>query len=288
MKRTLALVLTMFLATPAFAHEGAPVVLSRMPDDVPGLFARAEAYKNLRRFEDAVVALEIATALAPTERKVWLALGRIERARGEWAAADAAFTRFLELGSPTFVAHWLRGKTREAQNETELAIADYRAAVSITPRVEGFRDLGRLLEQTGRIDEARLVYRTGVEHTRAGILSRRLATVEVELDPRAAIATIDAAIANARVRTEWLLLRARAHEALGDESSAAADRRDALADAERLLERRPAPAVLLSRAEALVALGREREAIADLENALRRAPRLDRARALLSSIGGAK
>jgi hypothetical protein len=72
---------------------------------------------------------------------------------------------------------------------------------------------------------------------------------------------------SARVKTEWLLLRAEVLERLGRVEEAARDRALAVSEAERLVKRRPAPAALLSRAKAYQAVGKKSEAARDRREA---------------------
>ncbi|MEQ9495472.1 MAG: tetratricopeptide repeat protein [Deltaproteobacteria bacterium] len=280
-------VCALLVVSEANAHEGAPLTLSRLSDatNASTLFERAESYRNLRRIDDALVALELVEALHPDETRVWLERGRLEQDRGQHAAAVAAFTKYLERdGRDVHGARLLRARSRVALGEVGAAMADYAGAVDAAPGVDAFYEGGRLLVNAGRRDEAAAWLARGVEATGSDLLVAELARVEP--DPARAKSLIDARLRSARVKTRWLLLRA---EVQSDASAAAADRRAAVEEAERLVARRPTPLALTERATAYVAVGRRTDAVADLRRALRRAPSFTRAQALLERIeGGAR
>ena len=84
-----------------------------------------------------------------------------------------------------------------------------------------------------------------------------------------------------RFKTDALLKRADAMEAMGRSEAADADRHAALDDANRVIAIRRSPLNLRLRAQALMSLGRYDEALSDLEAAVARQPNLVRAHTLL-------
>ncbi len=280
-------VCALLVVSEADAHEGAPLTLSRLFDatNASTLFERAESYRNLRRIDDALVALELVEALHPDQTRVWLERGRLEQDRGQHAAAVEALTVYLERGGEdVHGARLLRARLCVVLGDVDAAMADYSGAIDAAPGVDAFFEGGRLLVSEGRRDEAVAWLARGVEATGSDVLVEQLA--RVERDPARAKALVDARLRSARVKTRWLLLRA---DVQSDASAAAADRRAAVEEAERLVARRPTPLALTERATAYVAVGRRTDAIADLRRALRRAPSFTRAQTLLARIeGGAR
>jgi tetratricopeptide (TPR) repeat protein len=170
----------------------------------------------------------------------------------------------------------------------------YDDALAVGDHQDVYLARGRVLETLGRDEEAANGYAAGL-HAHAGAVVLRDALIRVELrrgNHERALAEIDQAMAQARIRTRWLLLRGEVLAAAGRSREAQAAREEALREADRALARRDSPANHVERGRALLALGRAEEAIRELEQALRRVPRLPEAQSALAAarrqLGGAR
>lgn len=269
--------------------------IERSPGDVRLLLLRAELYLSADRVEEALDDLRLVEAIAPDEPRLLLlrAEAAIEQAR--WREAEAMLDTSISRGDGTQRAYALRARLHERFDRELDAIADYDAALSFGGDLDLFLARGQLQEALGLSREAIEGYEAGLrEH--AGAIVLRVALIRVLVargDLSRALAHVDAAAAQSRVDTKWLLLRGSILEAMGRSGEARRAREAALAEAQRLMARRPSAMALAARGEAFLALGRTREAIADLEQATVRAPRMTEARALLAEArrraeGGAR
>ncbi|HSM93891.1 MAG TPA: tetratricopeptide repeat protein [Anaeromyxobacteraceae bacterium] len=132
----------------------------RLVSDAPGdpdahLLAGTVAEKDGRR-EDARREYRAAVDAAKgNDPEAWLALGQLERASGDAAAARTAFRKALAL-RPDFGAAWLAlGKLDEAVGKPVEAERAWRKALAIDPKLAAaWLALGQLHAGAGRLDEA--------------------------------------------------------------------------------------------------------------------------------------
>lgn len=250
------------------------------PGDANLRIRYADLLRRSGRQDAALAELAIVETLAPRDARTWIVRGRIELDRNRLEAARRSAEAALSLAPDDADAHILRGRALARSADFAGAVSEFDEALALRDDLEVSVERGRFLVLLGRFDEAADGYRAAlIAHSGAAVLRRALVDVELMRgDHLAALAEIDAVVAHARIRTDWLLLRAEILAALGRDREAEADRASALEDAERLLTRRSSPSALASRADALLALGRVDEAIHDYEQALRRAPQLEAAR----------
>jgi tetratricopeptide (TPR) repeat protein len=116
-------------------------------------------------------------------------------------------------------------------------------------------------------------YRAGVLATRAAVLRMEIVRVERARGRYdAALSEVDALLAAQDGRARLLSLRGAILAQAGRSREARASYEAALADAERMVARRPVALALLARAEARLGLGQRDAAVADLEAAVALAP----------------
>lgn len=257
--------------------------IAASPTDVELLLRRAELRMRAAEPDAALADVRLVEAIAPGDPRAPMLRGWIHFEQGDDARAEAALERYVARTGGTSFAYALLGRLHERNDRLEEALESYDAALERGDDLDVYVRRGRLLESLGRLREAVDGYEAGLAATGAVVL--RVALIDVEtrrgrLDR--ALALVDEAMGRANNDGRWLLRRAAVLEAAGRGAEARRDRLAALAEADRRLARRPAPAALMERGRALIALGRWAEAVTDLEQALRRAPRLREASVLLA------
>ncbi|UJR82676.1 tetratricopeptide repeat protein [Sandaracinus amylolyticus] len=246
------------------------------PSDVAALIERSELYRREGNPEGALADLRVAAALAPDEPRVHAQRAVVLHAMGRHEEALAELDAYVERApgpGPELLA--LRARILVRMERLDDAVADYDAALALREEVELYLERGRLLEQLGRIEDAARGYDEGLRVTDAAVL--RVESIELDLRiGRAdrALVHVDEGLARAPARARWLLLRARALDALARQREARAARDEALTEIERRLVRRPTAALHVERGEALLALGRADDALAAATRARSLAPRL--------------
>jgi len=291
-RRALALSVLLLFAVRAGAHPGLHHDIARVTEAIERAPNQADLYVERAyferldgRLEEALMDLDTAQRLDPSNPRVAAERGMALSARRDDVEAERELSRFAEAGgtAPIFME---RAAVRVRLGRKSEALADYAAAIRLRPDVEAFMARGELQESMGDLDAAAAGYRDGLAAT-GGAVSIRLALVRVESvrnHPDAALALLDEELARARVKTDWYLRRAEVEEKAGRTSAARADREKALAEANRVIGTTPTGIHYLSRARALFALGHTDEARRDLDVALTKSPRFIEARQLLELL----
>ncbi len=117
----------------AVTHQNHGVARTHRGEDGLASFAAAAADFGAAaagRPKDAGIHKSHGAALAQT---AFLSLERGRRVDAELAAAEAAFTRALELGGPDWECHWRRGIVRLVREDADGAVVDLEAAGSLAP-----------------------------------------------------------------------------------------------------------------------------------------------------------
>ncbi len=232
------------------------------------LTARAVEHRILGKLPEATKDLERAAKLDPESIAIPRELGRVLFLGGKAAEALASVARGLTLkgGEPADFAglRMLRAEILRSQNENGKALEDCDAALRLhkgNPEWYLLRsDLQRRLkahkERLAGLDE-------GIRETGAGVLE--IERVEAQIDAgqfAAALPVIERELADSRVRSSWLIRRARVRLGLGKKAEAGGDLRDALAEiGQRLNPKSPDAPLLLDMAVALELLGEKAEAL---------------------------
>ena len=265
--------------------------LDRAPADTATRLDLADLLERAGRADEALAELDFVDALAPNDPGAAAVRARALVGVGRTGEALEVLDRLLERTEGLPAAHALRAELLEELGQLPDALAERDALVALAPSVQARLDHGRLLERLGRLDEAVASYERGVL-AHAGASPLRMAAIDAHRrlgHPERALAHTDALIAAARVAPRWRVLRAELLDAMGRSTEARAERERALADAERMLERRRSPLALLERGRAFLALGHTEDAARDLRQSLLRAPDQREARVLLARIpGGAR
>lgn len=280
--------------TTAHGHAGLRAEVTRLdaslrarPHDVELLLRRAEAQRRRARFAAAFADLRRALELRPADRRLALELGLLCAAIKLPRCAERSLSRFLAAGPEVFAALRARARARRDLGRRRLAVADYsRALRAARARPNLYLERGRLQIRLGDFDGAARGYAEGLARLGGSVVLRR-ALIAVQLRRRRyqeALRLVEPLLKRARVKTPWLLERARIHRAAGRARAAATDYAAALREANRVLGRRASSVHLVTRARVLLALGRARAARRDLLAALARSPRFEQARRLLARL----
>ncbi len=265
----------------AIAHEGPEHEIEELTGQMnkTGVTAellseRAAEYRVLGRLPEATKDMERAAALAPRSVVVQRELARVLFLGGRAADAMATVARGLALKpeEPADIAslRMLRAEILLSQNENTKALEDCDAALKLHRQNPGWylmrseiqRRLKAHRERVAGLDE-------GIAETGAGVLG--IERVEALLDDgqsAAALKIIEPELQDSRIKSSWLIRRARAFIGLGKIAEAGADLKLALEEiGARLNPKTPDAALLLDKAQAHQLLGDKKEALRAYEMA---------------------
>jgi tetratricopeptide (TPR) repeat protein len=222
------------------------------------------------RMAEALDGLEVLERLRPDSPELHAMRARVYFALQRDSPALSELNAFIAETGGSMTTLAMRGRVHERQGRVEEALADYDAALALDGHVELYLQRSRLLMSQGDPVRALSGLSEGVDRLGGAVLLR-MELIEVarslgELD--VALEQTDAISAQARVDTRALLLRAEILDEAGLYEEAERARRGALAESDRLLDRRMSATGLVDRADAYLSLGRWEEAIEDLERAL--------------------
>jgi tetratricopeptide (TPR) repeat protein len=186
------------------------------------LLKRASEYRVLGQVEKAISDIQEALALNPRADGAWQELCRLYLAQGKQGLALQAVNKALagtEDEEEKASVYMLRAEVFTAQNKAPEALADMeRAFKDGAPELEWYIQRGQLQGKLGKWDECLKGLQQGYEQTRSIVLE--IEWIEALIDagkPREALALIEPHLANARLKSSWLLRRARAKKALNQE-----------------------------------------------------------------------
>ena len=238
------------------------------------LIERAIEYRVMGKLAEAVGDLERAAVLEPRSTAIRRELGRALFLSGKINEALSAATLGLTLKTdePAELAslRMLRAEIFRSQNDNRKAVEDCDAALRLHKgnpewyllRSDVQRRLKMHKERVAGLDE-------GIRETGAGILE--IERVEALLDAgqsNAALAIIERELADSRIKSSWLIRRARALLALGNTAGAGDNLRSALEEiGKRLNPKTPDVPLLMDKAAAHELLGEKKEALRVYEEA---------------------
>jgi tetratricopeptide (TPR) repeat protein len=274
-------------AHPGLDHdiERATRLLADNPNQVDLLVQRGHLYRLDGKLIESLGDLDRARELDPNDRWVVLQRGLTLSAMGRDGEAEADLDSFLKEGGAA-LAYMERGRIRARTGRTQRAITDLTSAIHMQPDVESYLLRGRLQVSVGQLAEAAAGYRGGLSRLGGAVLLKE-ELIKVEMARarhQVALKLIDQALTQAAVKSPWHLRRAEVLAASGHPERVRAELGRALAEASRLLAKRPCGIHLVSRSRVHAAMGNLAAARQDLKLALRKSPRFKEARKLLADL----
>ena len=238
------------------------------------LTERAVEYRVLGKLAEATKDLERAAMLDPRSIAIQRELGRVLFLGGKAGDAIATIARGLTLKSeePADFAslRMLRAEILRSQNDHKKALEDCDAALQLHKQNPEWYLMRSDLHRRLKMHKERLAgIEEGMRQTGAGILS--IERVEALIDAgqfAVVLPTISAELADSRIKSSWLLRRARVQLGLGKKAEAEKDLKDALLEiSARLNPKTPDVPLLLDKALAHELLGEKKDALRAYEEA---------------------
>jgi len=279
--RTCVIALLLCLALPASAHEALSISIQRVseqieatPDDPHLRQHRIDLYLADGHYADALSDLDELEALTPGAPEIYAGRAEVFFATEQPRDAIANLDAHIELTGGTLRSLWLRGQLHEQALRVGDALADYDAALERGNLVDIYLARARLLVRQGDPIRACEGLAQGIDRMAGSVLLRTelLDVCAMVGNTHCALEQVDAILSQARVQTRWLLRRADLFQSEGRRDEASRDRREALRQADRLVERRGSALSYLDRARVHLALNETELARADLDTALRLLP----------------
>jgi len=262
--------------------------LADQPDNVDLLLRRGQLYRYNGKFIESLRDLDQAWLLDRANRPVALERCRTLVALGRNSEAEAGLTQYLqdESGVSRVMALVERAHLYADTGRANLAIADFSEALTFYPTVELYLARGHLHEGLGQLDAAAAGYVDGLSHLpQASMLRKELIRIKTAQGQyREALTLIDQELAEASGKTEWYLRRAEVLAAMGQTEAADKAYAHALAEANRVLAKRPTALKRLARAKVYQAMGQLEAAKQDLRLVMQAAPSLTEADTRLKQL----
>ena len=265
----------------AAAHEGPEAEIAELTErmqvngETAGLLAeRAIEYRVLGKLPEATKDLERATVLDPKSIGLCRELARVQFLGGKGGDAIATVTRGLTLKAdePADLAalRMLRAEILRSQNDDKKALEDCDAALRLHRQNPEWYLLRSDLQRRLKMPKERVTgLEEGIKATGAGVLE--IERIEALLDAAqfaAALPVIETELADSRIKSSWLIRRARVRLGLGKKAEADDDLKAALKEiGTRLNPKAPDVPLLLDKALALALLGEKKDALRAYEEA---------------------
>ena len=263
------------------AHEGPEAEIEELTERIKingetanVLAERAIEYRVLGKLAEATKDLERAVVLDPKSIGLCRELARVQFLGGKGGDAIATVTRGLALKAdePADQAalRMLRAEILRAQNDDKKALEDCDAALRLHHQNPEWYLLRSDLQRRLKMPKERVAgLEDGIKATGAGVLE--IERIEALLDAAqfaAALPVIETELADSRIKSSWLIRRARARLGLGKKAEADDDLKAALKEiAGRLHPKTPDVPLLLDKALALDLLGEKKGALRAYEEA---------------------
>lgn len=192
------------------------------------LLNRASQYRVLSRLNEAASDLQWASQLEPHHQGVRTELARIYLVQGQIDQAMSTINRAIQtvpiIGSSAHL--WtIRAKIHAASQQYELAIHDYNDAIEANPsQIEWYLLRSHLQQRMGMTGQRIQGLRDGYIRTQSAVVHTEW--VEALLDgqqPNLALPEIEIQLQQTRLKSSWLIRRARARQQLGQAKQARGD-----------------------------------------------------------------
>jgi len=273
----IALVLLLALVPAAPGHHNPDEIIAALTAEIARdgggsgqFYRRATEYRQLRRDGEAEADFRKAAALDSGNPEPYKALAQILLWQAKLRPARVEARHAIERAvDPRLRAacRVLLAQIEQAEGHGEAGLAACEAAFADYPEgeIDWYLLRAELQEGLGEVGSRIEGLRTG--HERTGSIVLRNAWIDAQLDAGLAASVlplIERELAACRLKSSWLLRRARARLLLDEPEGARADLDQAVAEIDsRMVPARPHSALLIDRATALALLGRTAEARRD-------------------------
>ncbi len=268
-------------ALPSVAHEGPEHEIEELTERMKRngetaelLTERAIEYRVLGKLPEATKDLELALTYAPDSVGAHRELARVFFLGGKATEALATIARGLTVKTddPSDYAalRMLRAEIFRSQNEHKKALEDCDAGLRLHKANPEWYLLRSDIQRRLKMNKERIAgLEEGIRETGAGILA--IERVEAQMDAgqwAAALATIDNELRDSRIKSSWLIRRARAFIGLGKKAEADADLKVAMEEISRRIDpKNPDAPLLLDKALIYEMLGEKKDALRAYEEA---------------------
>lgn len=269
------------LSAAAFAHEGPEHEIEELTERMKKhgesaelLTERAAEYRVLGKLAEATKDLERAVMLDPESVATHRELGRVLLLGGKHDDALLVVARALKLPAEDVVEtaslRILRAEIHFAKKDDKKALEECDAGLKLHRQNPEWYLLRSEIQRRLKAHKERIAgLEEGIAQTGAGVLE--IERVEAMMDAGKfadALKTIEAELADSRIKSSWLIRRARAFLGTGKKAEAERDLNVALDEiAGRLNVKMPDGPLLLDKALALELLDEKREALKAYEAA---------------------
>lgn len=281
MRAALATLSVLLYAAPLIAHEGPEAEIEELTERMKRngetaslLTERAIEYRVLGKLPEATKDLELALAFAPDSIGAHRELARVLFLNGKANEAIAIIVRGLAVKTeePADLAslRMLRAEIYRSQNDNKKALEDCDAGLRLHKQNPEWYLLRSDIQRRLKAHKERLAgLEEGIRETGAGVLE--IERIETQLDAgqwNAAITLIEAELRDSRIKSSWLIRRARVFLGLGKKTEAEADLKNALEEiGKRLNPKNPDVPLLLDKALVHELLGEKKDALRAYEEA---------------------
>lgn len=217
------------------------------------LLQRAIEYLVISKSKEAVNDLERAVQLEPDSAAVQRELGRAYFSTGKTNEALQVVTRGVEggaQGADRASLLMVRAEVLRARKDYKKALADANEAISAHPNNVDWYLYRSQLQYALKLKPERVRgLEDGIKETGSGVLLREWIDALIEdRQHDAALQKIEAELTSSRVRSSWLIRRAKVRQATGDKDGAKADLEAALKELNaRISSSSPDPSLLADR-----------------------------------------
>jgi tetratricopeptide (TPR) repeat protein/serine/threonine protein kinase len=136
----------------------------KRPDHAHAYFCRGNAYRNLGRYEAAVLDYSRALELSPNKATAWNNRAAAYKDLGKPEKALADYTRAVDLDPKHAIAWHGRGLVHSRLGQPEKALADFSRAIELNPKDAVARyNRGDLLLERGEPEKALADFNTAIE-----------------------------------------------------------------------------------------------------------------------------
>ena len=240
--------------------------MARSGESPEALLQRAIEHRALGDFEAASADFRTVLSFATNSIEALKGLSEIQKAQGKFEEALKTINRAIGTGAELY---FTRAEIYAAAGNDQLALADCaRAFAGRDGELEWYLTRAQIQSRLRRFEDCVKGLKEGVEATGSAVLKAEL--IEALIDAgkyREALREIEPELREARLRSAWLLRRARARVGMGKD--ARKDLAEALEELNaRIHPRSPDVTLLVERGMVLALLGQTEAARADLARAL--------------------